>query len=227
MTNHRGKFSLILPKIDQDHKEIKLVSEINSTNSLTYEKEKLDLSLPTLLDNNNNNTYKKRRILQYRHLNLSSQTQRPTNSELYHGTKTYGTNLHGGKTHEHNLKSENILEKFALPRDKHIAISPAVERLSHLHHDPLYLGMKCTICADNMRVRQKQTRVKNCSILGDSNGLTKGKLMQGIQRQDVVDIDESIELGSIKKCNAWMETWFTEDGKPKEQTDDNDELTID
>lgn len=226
MTSQRERFSLILPKIDRDHKEIKFIKEINSPNSSIREKEKLDLSFPSLLDNNNNNNNSKRGILEYKHVRWSPETPRKPKSALSHGTKKFGARLHEEQKPALNLNTEDIVGKLALVREKYAVMSPKTGRkLSHLHQDPQYLGKKCTICANKLRVRQKQMRVKNCTILKDYNEKTTAKFMQGIQRQDAIDIDEGIELGSIKKCCAWMDTWFTEEGKPKEETDDEDETS--
>ena len=225
MTNQRERLSLILPKIDQDHKEIKFIKEMNSPSLSIREKEKLDLSFPSLLDTNNNNS--KRGILDYKHVRWSPEPLRQPNSARSQGTKKFGAKLHEEQKAALNLKTEDIVVgKLALAREKYAGMSPTTGRkLSQLHQGQQYRGMKCTICANKMRVRQKQTRVKNCSILKDYNEKTPAKFMQGIQRQDAVDFDEGVELGSIKKCCAWMDTWFNEDGKPKEQTDDEDDTS--
>ena len=227
MSNRRVKLSIFLPKIDQDHKDVRYGNEFTATHSFPHEKEQLDLSFPSLLDNNNNsnrtiNTSSRSRILEHTQISWSRESTRHGNLELcHHRRNAYGMTVREEKKPMLNLNTENIVNNCALTRDKHITVSPMMGRkFSQLHPDPRYLGMKCTICANNKSVRQKQARVKNYSIIKDESGVTHSRFMQGIQRQDAVDIDESVELGAIKKCCAWMDTWFTEDGKPKEDTDD-------
>ena len=225
MTGRRQSISLILPKIDKDHKEVKFINELSPPSTIPHDNDKLNVSFPSLTDENNN----KRGIFKCKHVcphwsprsqrhDVSGFSQRP------HDTKKHAMKLQDAKKSTLNLKMESNPAKIALKREKHIEISPTTKRkYTQLEQNPRYIGAKFTINESNTRVQQRQTRIKNCSIL--DNEVTSNKLMQGIQRQDAVDYDRSIEVGSIKKCCAWMDTWFTEDGRPKEQTNNETEDT--
>lgn len=224
MTRRRQSFSLILPKIEQERKDLSVSNGLNYPNSNKKSPDKGKLNFPSLVDENNNC---KKRVFKYKHLSTSPRLQRNDHAgydERIVGTNTDGLRLHAlDKSYTSKINPESTTGK--LKREKQADSSPSSKRkLSQLQHDPRYVNTKFTIQERETPVRAKQTRVKNCSIVEDKLRASPNRLMEGIQKQDAFEIDRSIELGSIKKCCAWMDTWFTGDGRPKEQTDDEEDL---
>lgn len=228
MNKRRANLSLILPKIDQDHKDVQLVNGRSSPNSKQVSienKSKVCVNFPSLIDENNNHSA---RIFKYKQASRNgTRLQRHEDcrlSEKINDTNTHGINSLETKTMtkldkggERGSCIDLHEDRVTLKREKHIEVpSSSKRKLTQLQQDPRYLSTKFSI--DD----RSTTRVKHCTIIGDNrNSTTPNKMMQNIKRQDAFDVDSSIELGSIKKCWAWMDTWFKEDGTPKEATDED------
>eukprot|EP00795_Rhopilema_esculentum_P004858 gene4858-21187_t len=220
MHRKNPNISLIFPKIEPDlaSKDPKISSDIASPKSMKSNKqERMPLSFPSLTDEVNNNCIHDRATISTRYQSL--------HDTVFHGSSPKKTvNLQFGKKGKLKLRKDDNTEAFLLKREKHIDLSTSTNtKKNTLKRDSRVVNTKLTT-KDTSRYASNQTqkRIQNCSILGkNGDELIQERLYREIQKQDAIDVDRNIEIGSIKKCCVWMEMWFDESGHPKLDTDDD------
>ncbi len=221
---------LKLPKIDSD------VNNNNDTFNLKkdlrspifhkqLEVERNSLSFPAIGDEiqrrNLTNSAK-------RHSYVSQHRSDSGFQEEQHNSK--GRFHHANREQQQTSKEEEVArklldEKDTKSKDQTLFGARVFHNSVTSHVTTGFLDKNDKTDARNNSVRQKllqfqEKRVKHSNFYEKIEESRAKKYRHRLQRQEAFDIHTAVEMGSLKKCNDWLNAWFTKEGMPREMSPD-------
>ena len=232
MPRETQKISLKLPKIEHDAMSIGAKNSVQGSKSpyliKTPELSKKNvnddsklsygINFPLITDDNNNTT---RNPLQPLHSGFGKKTTilRPktrADSGFCDASQTLGSTsqtkgaylANNNQNHGHELKKE---------RDLDISV-PSIKKTFDVTKGDTndYRGCFATGRYQTRRRMQPKQRIQQCSIIKNSEDSSLHKVGQRSQNKGEFNPSTTLETSAMSKCNAWLDSWFTADGRPKE-----------
>ena len=233
MPRETQKISLKLPKIEHDSmsngaknsvkgsKSPYLIKspelskkKVNDDSKLSY-----GINFPLITDDNKNKT---RSPLQPLHSEFGKKTTilRPktrADSGFCDASQTLGSTSQTKGAYLANSKQNHGLE---LKKERDLDISvPSIKKVLDMTKGDTSDCRFVTGRYQTRRRMQPKQRIQQCSIIKNSEDSSLHKVGQRSQNKGEFNLSMVLETSAtsaMTKCNAWLDSWFTADGRPKE-----------
>lgn len=221
MPRETQKISLKLPKIEHEGSKSPYLGKSPEISKKTFtddSKVSYGINFPSITDDNDNTI---RKPLQPLHSEFGKRTTilRPktqADSGFFDSSQRRGGNL---QTQGAYLAKSSKNNGSGLQPEQDLRISvPSIKNVFDITKEDtgesrarLATGRHET----RQRIQPKQ-RIQKCSIIKNSEDLPLYKVGQRPQNKGEFNPSTALETSAMSKCNAWLDSWFTTEGRPKE-----------